>query len=54
MAAGYIFGRLAAKPLKVKTVLPLLLFCGTATDVDVLLDPLGIEHETWSHSVIVL
>jgi hypothetical protein len=54
MAGGYIFGRSIARPLKTKVTAPVLLFCGTISDADVGLKLFGIEHATWTHSLVVL
>jgi membrane-bound metal-dependent hydrolase YbcI (DUF457 family) len=53
MCWGFICGKLSASALKVTANPFLLLFLGALPDVDLLLGIVGIQHRTWTHSILI-
>jgi membrane-bound metal-dependent hydrolase YbcI (DUF457 family) len=53
MVWGYVVGRTSSSILKVSVNPYLLLFLAALPDIDLLLGIVGIQHRTWTHSVLV-
>lgn len=53
MAWGYVWGRLTARSLGLRVSLPWLILMGAVPDYDILLEPFGLPHHTWTHAPLV-
>src|SRR3989442_5479541 len=53
MCWGYIIGKATSSAFHVKVNPYLLLFLGAIPDVDLLLGIFGIQHRTWTHSILI-
>ena len=53
MVWGYVIGKATSSALHVRVNPYLLLFLGAIPDVDLLLGIFGIQHRTWTHSILI-
>ena len=53
MCWGYITGKVTASPLRIPVNPYLLLFLAALPDIDLVLGIFGIQHRTWTHSVLL-
>jgi hypothetical protein len=51
---GYLFCRVTGRPLGVSISLPLAFLLGILPDFDLYLQPVGLQHHTYTHSLVVL
>jgi hypothetical protein len=51
---GYLFCRVTGRRLGTAVSLPLAFLLGVLPDFDLYLQPLGLEHHTYTHSLVVL